>query len=85
MTDFTFDKLYDLSLKVVTRRHADRATFSDCYVVGSGALKNRFLFATVRLWERVERICGGDLVELAPLLPLVESHHLKLQFSKGDR
>jgi predicted transposase YdaD len=37
-----------------------------------GTLRNEFRFHTIRLWEHVERIRGGDLPELAPLLVLCE-------------
>jgi hypothetical protein len=38
-----------------------------------GGGRNRFEFETVRLWEHAERIRGGDLQELAPLLVLCEN------------
>jgi predicted transposase YdaD len=59
-------------LLVIYLRKTDRATFHDSFNVGSGPLKNRYTFATVRLWEQADRIRGGELVELAPLLPLAE-------------
>ncbi|MDI6793955.1 MAG: hypothetical protein QME81_14000 [bacterium] len=46
--------------------------FPDCYQVRLGGLENRFSFQTIRLWEHQNRIEEGELLELAPLLVLIE-------------
>jgi hypothetical protein len=59
-------------LMAVYLTRGDRATFPASYTVQGGPLQNRYLFETIRLWEHAERIRGGDLPELAPLLVLCE-------------
>jgi predicted transposase YdaD len=59
-------------LLVVYLERGNRARFPASYGVTLGPFKNTFEFATVRLWEHVDRIRSGELWELAPLLVLCE-------------
>jgi hypothetical protein len=43
------------------------------YTAREGKLRTELRFDTVRLWEHEERIRGGELAALAPLLPLCEN------------
>jgi hypothetical protein len=61
----------DILLVVLYLRKGSRASFPREYRAG-GAITNRFEFETVCLWEEAERIRGGDVPELAPLLVLCE-------------
>jgi predicted transposase YdaD len=59
-------------LLVIYLRRGDRATFPRDFTVGKGPLRNHYEFEVIRLWEQAERIRGGELPELVPLLPLTE-------------
>jgi predicted transposase YdaD len=63
----------EVLLTVIYLRRGRRARFPTAYIVRRGGARNRFEFATVRLWEHAERIRSGDLQELAPLLVLCEN------------
>jgi predicted transposase YdaD len=47
-------------------------TFPAAYEAAVGSLKTGFAFDTIHLWEHADRIRGGELAELAPLLVLCE-------------
>jgi hypothetical protein len=59
-------------LMAVYLTRGDRATFPDAYTIEGGGLRNNNRFEVIRLWEHAERIRGGELSELAPLLVLCE-------------
>ncbi len=61
-------------LEVVYLTRGRYRRFPTAYVAGSGLLRNEFRFPTIRLWEHADRIRGGELAELAPLLVLCEDN-----------
>jgi hypothetical protein len=63
---------FPVPLVVIYLTRGDRATFPDRHVVAVGGVTNEWKFHTIRLWEHADRIRGGELAELAPLLVLCE-------------
>jgi hypothetical protein len=61
-------------LMVVYLTRGRYRNFPNCYRVEAGRLTTEFHFQTLRLWEHAERIRGGELPELAPLLVLCEDN-----------
>jgi predicted transposase YdaD len=59
-------------LTVVYLTRGSHSTFPAAYIVGGEGLTNEYRFHTIRLWEHADRIRGGELPELAPLLVLCE-------------
>lgn len=59
-------------LVVTYLTRSGRATFPGAYTAARGAVTNQFRFHTIYLWEHTNRIRGGELAELAPLLLLCE-------------
>lgn len=49
-------------------------TFPSAYRADAGRLSTGFTFDTLRLWEHKDRIRGGELAELAPLLVLCDNN-----------
>ncbi len=65
------DRLQMPVVLVVIYLHQGRfQSFPGVHIVQGGGLTNEFRFETIRLWEHVDRIRSGELVELAPLLVL---------------
>jgi predicted transposase YdaD len=61
-------------LTVLYLTRGNSAPFPDTVTIQGGGLSNHYQFNTIRLWEHTDRIRGGDLPELAPLLLLCEDN-----------
>src|SRR5436190_8383301 len=59
-------------MTVVYLTRGSHSRFPAAYMVGGEGLTNEYRFHTLRLWEHANRIRGGELPELAPLLVLCE-------------
>lgn len=60
-------------LAVLYLERGSYATFPNRELIRGGPLRNAYEFETVRLWEHADRIAGGDLPELAPVLLLASA------------
>ena len=62
-------------LMVIYLEKGNYATFHDRHEASHGSARTLFQFTTIKLWEHVERIRSGELIELVPFLFLCDNKY----------